>query len=184
MPRNQGGKTDEHITNKYVAKTVIDNISGSWLVMADLTTRRAASSRVDGRVSIRARRQRSRVPVCSNSDSQFSGQFAHLMTPSPQPPYQLCRSNSLLSCHPHYSSVGMSGLTTHLSVAATCRTHHGDPPSRLRREPQSVPSGKVRARDFGCAPCRPQRRRVTDVPLTCRQSSQVTGDLPRERVLR
>ena len=43
--RNHGGKTDEHITNKYVVKTVVDEISESRLVMADRTTRRAASSR-------------------------------------------------------------------------------------------------------------------------------------------
>jgi hypothetical protein len=43
--RNHGGKTDEHITNKYVVKTVIDEISESRLVVADRTTRRAASSR-------------------------------------------------------------------------------------------------------------------------------------------
>ena len=67
------------------------------------------------------------------------------------------------------------------------RARHGDPerhrPHRRRdhdRGQDRVHGGKVRVRDFGCAPCG-----VTHVPCACRQQSlQVTGDLPRERVSR
>ncbi|KAH9049404.1 hypothetical protein EDB84DRAFT_1261024 [Lactarius hengduanensis] len=106
--RNHGGKTDEYIANKYTVKTVIEDISESRLVMAERTTRRAASSRGWW--------------TGVNPDEKTA--FTHRIL---VPPDALSVARSKLLAVDHairvtvYASAGVLGLTTHLSVTLPIR---------------------------------------------------------------
>ncbi|KAH9004096.1 hypothetical protein EDB86DRAFT_2130583 [Lactarius hatsudake] len=106
--RNRGGKTDEYIANKYTVKTVIEDISESRLVMAERTTRRAASSRGWW--------------TGVNPDEKTA--FAHRILVPPDA-ISVARSKLLAVDHAIrvtvYASAGMLGLTTHLSVTLPIR---------------------------------------------------------------
>ncbi|KAI9444876.1 hypothetical protein H4582DRAFT_859335 [Lactarius indigo] len=106
--RNHGRKTDEHIADKYVVKTVIDEISESRLVMTDRTTRRAASSRGWW--------------TGVNPDEKTA--FTHRIL---IPPDALSVARSKLLAVDHairitvHASAGVLGPTTHLSVTLPIR---------------------------------------------------------------
>ncbi|KAH9044562.1 hypothetical protein EDB85DRAFT_1854148 [Lactarius pseudohatsudake] len=106
--RNHGGKPDEYIANKYTVKTVIEDISESRLVMAERTTKRAASSRGWW--------------MGVNPDEKTA--FTHRIL---VPPDALSVARSKLLAVDHairvtvYASAGVLGLTTHLSVTLPIR---------------------------------------------------------------